>query len=498
MTIARGGIAIGMLRDPENRIPIVITNDAIERLPDVIAHEMGHTYYLWHPHDPELGPPVYDAQRFWVAQNDYEQWVNTFMSYRDPPFWIDEGRYDRDTKTFLDLSAIGFAGTWRWNLFEQFRTNADPEIIVLRGEIFKNGTVVAEPWYRLPERTPELLPGSTGNYSIVLFDAENQVLSQIGFNASFTHLSDINGTLTQVETDSIPFMLSIPFVDGTSVIEIRDADENVQVNRNVSPNMPAVNVTSPNGGEILGGSPTHTITWEAYDLDEDPLTYLLAYSRDGGDTWIPITSNLTQNSYSWDTSVLQRGDSYRVKVLATDGVNTAEDASDSNFTILIHNIAVTDVWPCKTVVGQSYRMIANVTVANLGDFAETFNVTLHANETFIEQQAIVLTNGTVATATFTWNTTGFAYGNYTIWAYATPVEGETYTSDNTFGDGWVYVSIPGDINGDQYVNAKDAVILGGAFYPAGIYNPNADIDSDEYVNAKDAIILGTYFGQHWS
>jgi outer membrane protein assembly factor BamB len=61
-------------------------------------------------------------------------------------------------------------------------------------------------------------------------------------------------------------------------------------------------------------------------------------------------------------------------------------------------------------------------------------------------------------------------------------------------------TIPGDINGDQYVNAKDAVILGKAFGAKRgdpRYSPNADINDDEYVNAKDAVILGTYFGQHW-
>jgi hypothetical protein len=57
--------------------------------------------------------------------------------------------------------------------------------------------------------------------------------------------------------------------------------------------------------------------------------------------------------------------------------------------------------------------------------------------------------------------------------------------------------LPGDINGDQWVNGKDAVLLGSAFYPAGIYNLNVDINDDGYCNAKDAVVVGTYFTQHW-
>jgi hypothetical protein len=43
-----------------------------------------------------------------------------------------------------------------------------------------------------------------------------------------------------------------------------------------------------------------------------------------------------------------------------------------------HGVAVTNVTSSKTVVGQGYGLSINVTVANLGASAETFNVTLYA------------------------------------------------------------------------------------------------------------------------
>jgi len=152
--------------------------------------------------------------------------------------------------------------------------------------------------------------------------------------------------------------------------------------------------------------------------------------------------------------------------------------------------------PMETV-GQNCSMRINLMLFNYGNDTETFNVTIYANSVQINVTQIALAGRGYATLAFAWNTTDVAFGNYTISAYAEPVENETDTTDNELTTGIILVTIPGDINGDQYVNAKDAVLLGSAFYPAGMYNPNADINDDDWCNAKDAVILGTYFGQHW-
>jgi len=164
---------------------------------------------------------------------------------------------------------------------------------------------------------------------------------------------------------------------------------------------------------------------------------------------------------------------------------------------LIHDNAVTKVAASKVIAGQGFKVRLEVTITNHGDYAETINAGIYAGTTLVSLQAITLESRSHITITFTWNTTGYAYGNYTISAFVDPVLGEVDLVDNDLAGGWIFVSIPGDINGDQYVNAKDTVLLGSAFYPAGMYNPNADINDDDWCNAKDAVILGTYFGQHW-
>ena len=65
--------------------------------------------------------------------------------------------------------------------------------------------------------------------------------------------------------------------------------------------------------------------------------------------------------------------------------------------------------------------------------------------------------------TFTWTSRGFAEGNYTISAYAEPVPGETDTADNTFIDGSVRVSVPGDIDGDGSVSPLYLGLMGPAW-----------------------------------
>jgi parallel beta-helix repeat protein len=165
-----------------------------------------------------------------------------------------------------------------------------------------------------------------------------------------------------------------------------------------------------------------------------------------------------------------------------------------------HNIAVINVAPSKTVVGQGFTVHKNVTIVNRGDYTETFNVTVYANTTIIETKEITLTSGNSTTITFTWNTTGFAKGNYTISANAEPVPGEIDTTDNTLADGWVLVTIPGDVNGDFKCEGKDIAIIAKAYGTrageAG-YVPNADINDDGKIDGKDIAIAAKYYGTHY-
>jgi len=181
-------------------------------------------------------------------------------------------------------------------------------------------------------------------------------------------------------------------------------------------------------------------------------------------------------------------------------VNTTRIDQSIAWCILVSNVAVTNVLPSRTVVGQGYSLNINVLAANLGNYTETFYITLYANAIEIQTREITLSRENSATITFTWNTTGFVKGNYTIWAYAWPVPDETSTEDNTFTDGWVLVTIIGDINGDRKVDVKDLVLVIKAY--ATIpgqprWNANADVNKDGKVDIKDLVLVIKHFGEYY-
>jgi hypothetical protein len=165
-----------------------------------------------------------------------------------------------------------------------------------------------------------------------------------------------------------------------------------------------------------------------------------------------------------------------------------------------HDVSIDGFITSKSVVGRGYSMGINITTADVGDFTETFNVTAYANATIVASQNVTLPAGNSTTVSIIWNTTDFAYGNYTISAYAEPVPDETDTANNNFTGGVVTVTIPGDINGDFKVSLSDLSLLAKAYGStpgSPKWNANADINSDFKVSLSDLSILAKHYGQHY-
>ncbi|MDH5401447.1 MAG: right-handed parallel beta-helix repeat-containing protein [Candidatus Heimdallarchaeota archaeon] len=95
----------------------------------------------------------------------------------------------------------------------------------------------------------------------------------------------------------------------------------------------APTLTTPNGGEKLDG--IVTIEWEAaLDGQDHEIHYSLFISDDGGSNWGILALDLTELSYSLNTSLYSDGENYLIKVVAVDiwGYVT-EDTSDDVFEI---------------------------------------------------------------------------------------------------------------------------------------------------------------------
>jgi hypothetical protein len=195
--------------------------------------------------------------------------------------------------------------------------------------------------------------------------------------------------------------------------------------------------------------------------------------------------------YNNDTYGLGINDKTMIEYLYIDHLF----GTPSSAGIAISNLTVSN---CR--VAQGYSLRINTTADNTGDSVEAFNMTTYANGTAIDTEEITVMNGSSTPITFDWNTRGFAYGNYAISAYATPVPREpNITGNNVFG-GWVVVTIPGDLNGDFTVDLSDLVILAKAygFSPGDFkWNINADVDGDGVVGRSDLAILAQHYGEHY-
>jgi len=164
-----------------------------------------------------------------------------------------------------------------------------------------------------------------------------------------------------------------------------------------------------------------------------------------------------------------------------------------------HNIAISNVTMNRTIIGLGNIEGIYVEVVNTGSFPQTFSVTVYANTTQIQTQMVTLEAGNSTILSFYWNTTGISYGNYTMSAVADTVPGETDTADNTYINGDVLVTIPGDIDGDGDVDPFDYTdfrVAFGSKCGQPNYNPWCDFDLDCDVDPFDFNTFRLNYGAH--
>jgi hypothetical protein len=151
-------------------------------------------------------------------------------------------------------------------------------------------------------------------------------------------------------------------------------------------------------------------------------------------------------------------------------------------------IAVIDAKFSKTVVGQGYKLTVNFSIQNQGDFAKTFDVVVYRNLTVIATYTAsnLQPNATIPLS-YTWITTNWAMGNYTI-------------SACNQATGQVFVTIPGDVDGNHAVNILDVVKITSIYATKQgdpKFNPNADIDGDGTITILDVVSCTSHYAQKW-
>jgi hypothetical protein len=128
-----------------------------------------------------------------------------------------------------------------------------------------------------------------------------------------------------VESDDLLVRGAVPFPDG--VRQVRFSCRGVELlTIPVSRAAPQVKLRWRPSGLVRG---RQTIKWEASHPEGSSLQFFLRYSTNAGRSWNRLTGRLVGNEHLIDFDLMPGGEECCIAVVATDGVNTTNDASRS-------------------------------------------------------------------------------------------------------------------------------------------------------------------------
>ena len=160
---------------------------------------------------------------------------------------------------------------------------------------------------------------------------------------------------------------------------------------------------------------------------------------------VPALAPLSQVvvQFQWNTTNLLPGP-YHISILADivpGELRTFDNLFDAGLVEIrsrSHDVAVTQVAPESNVIQAGETSATQVTVKNLGQYVESFNVTLCYNTEPIETILVRdLEPGAERTLIVQWNTSDVPEGKYTINAFASTVQDEINSTNNIYIDGTI-------------------------------------------------------------
>jgi sorbitol-specific phosphotransferase system component IIC len=278
-------------------------------------------------------------------------------------------------------------------------------------------------------------PGATGTYSVYL-----NVTDNIGENVQsntilITVLPPLSGTSLYVDPSQIVDLTLVPSSMFYVNVTLANASNIATCGFNMTYDPTVLRWAGIDLFQVQGQIPTASAELYPSGSIWLNLTYPTAFSTDAP---VPlVTIRFFVVSYGISPINLTN-----TQLFDSLGNPVSHNVFDGLFINIIIQIAVTSVVPSTSWVFQGYVENINVTVANLGNISETFNVTAYYNSTAIGTDTVTnLAPGANSTFTFAWDTTGVSLGNYTISGVASIVPYEMYfnTAENTYVDGVVTV-----------------------------------------------------------
>jgi len=331
-------------------------------LEGTMAHEINHNLDrssngTWGRHVNGCGAQGPDPN--WPYSNDDIQEVG--FDTRQP--WVNSAGQKTVVPStvpdFMSYCQSGFLPTkwispYRWsNLYNNFATPLNAAMLeraaqianvyYVSGEVHKDGSGLLNPAFIQPGVPSDSL--KEGNAELRISDAQGTALYNHFFNVGF-----LDDPEEPVNTAYFNFQLPY-FRTASNIILYYQGQEVARIP--FSAHVPTVTLTEPNGGQNFSVSkatqaeevyqPTDIlhIAWSASDADGGALYFTLLYTPDNGQNWYPIVSNIQGNSYDLDLNLIPGGATAKIRVIVSDGVNTAQDDSDGTFIVGDHAPVVT-------------------------------------------------------------------------------------------------------------------------------------------------------------
>lgn len=201
---------------------------------------------------------------------------------------------------------------------------------------------------------------------------------------------------------------------------------------------------------------------------------------------VTLTSNTTLTGLA--------NNAYQLVVYANDTSGNMGASPVVLFTIYVqHDVGVYNLTVSTEITYVGDVINTTVTARNQGTVAETFNVTVRADDIALATLNVTdLAPSSSRLILLSWNTTGFAQGNYSLSAYASPVLEETHLYDNYCFDGSVYLMVRPDITVESGNLSKTIVGQGRyVFIDIFLRNRNAVVGSLNVSVYADAILILT-------
>jgi len=224
-------------------------------------------------------------------------------------------------------------------------------------------------------------PDNSGTINLALLDAAGNQVDIVTVPILPSFLPDIDPSINPMDLppsdDQFQAALRNPGGVGSELVVSRDGNEIARMTASHSP--PLVTLLTPVASSQVE-QPGVNIAWEASDLDGDPLTSYVLYSRDDGTTWKVLANGLRGSQYFAPLSTLGQSETARFRVIVSDGFRSAEVisprmvVSNSPPTVVITTVTSPVMDPAAPIMFEALAFDTEDELLNLDTLAWTSSI----------------------------------------------------------------------------------------------------------------------------